>query len=62
MDALRKSVTEEKKPATKTKKARKRVAGQSEMLLPILGDRGGETAKQFGAVQSKRKLDEIALH
>jgi DNA end-binding protein Ku len=45
MDALRKSVAEEKKPATKTKKGRKRIVGQSEMLLPIQGDRGKDTAK-----------------
>jgi hypothetical protein len=44
MDALRKSVAEERKPAAKTKKGRKRIAGQSEMLLPIQGGSGKATA------------------
>jgi hypothetical protein len=43
MGASRKSVAEEKKLATKTKKGRKRIADQREMLLPISGDRGKET-------------------
>jgi len=55
MDALRKSVAEEKKPATKTKKGRKRIAGQSEMLLPIPGDRGKETAKHVTRSRPKQK-------
>jgi len=55
MDALRKSVAEEKKPATKTKKARKRIAGQREMLLPIPSDRGKETAKQVTRSRAKQK-------
>ena len=55
MDALRKSVAEEKKPATKTKKGRKRIAGQSEMLLPIPGDRGKETAKHVTRSRAKQK-------
>jgi DNA end-binding protein Ku len=55
MDALRKSVAEEKKPATKPKKARKRIAGQSEMLLPIQGDRGKETAKHVTRSRTKQK-------
>jgi DNA end-binding protein Ku len=55
MEALRKSVAEEKKPATKAKKGRKRIAGQSEMLLPIQGDRGKETAKQVTRSRAKQK-------
>jgi DNA end-binding protein Ku len=55
MDALRKSVAEEKKPATKTKKVRKRIAGQSEMLLPIQGDKGKETAKHVTRSRAKQK-------
>jgi hypothetical protein len=48
MDALRKSVAEERRPAAKTKKGqKKRVAGQREMLLPIQGGSGKETAKQL---------------
>ena len=55
MDALRKSVAEEKKPTTKTKKGRKRIAGQGEMLLPISGDRGKETAKHVTKSRAKQK-------
>jgi DNA end-binding protein Ku len=55
MDALRKSVTEEKKPATKIKKARKRIADQREMLLPIQGDKGKETAKHVTRTRAKQK-------
>jgi DNA end-binding protein Ku len=55
MDALRKSVAEENKPATKTKKGRKRIAGQGEMLLPIQGDKGKETAKHVTRTRAKQK-------
>jgi DNA end-binding protein Ku len=55
MDALRKSVAEENKPATKTKKGRKRIAGQGEMLLPIQGDKGKETAKHVTRARAKQK-------
>jgi DNA end-binding protein Ku len=55
MDALRKSVAEEKKPATKTKKGRKRVVGQREMLLPIQGGSGKEAAKHVTKSRAKQK-------
>jgi DNA end-binding protein Ku len=55
MDALRKSVTEDKKPTTKTKKGKKRIADQSEMLLPIQGDKGKETAKHVSRTRAKQK-------
>ena len=37
MDALRRSIAEEKASSTPPKKARKRIEGQGEMLLPIAG-------------------------
>jgi DNA end-binding protein Ku len=37
MDALRQSIAEEKASSTPPKKARKRIEGQGEMLLPIAG-------------------------
>ena len=44
MDALRRSVSQERRAAPSPKKGRKRVAGQTEMLLPIAGKKGKETA------------------
>jgi DNA end-binding protein Ku len=44
MDALRRSVAQEKRAPASPKKARKRVAGQTEMLLPIAGKKGKEVA------------------
>lgn len=55
MDALRRSIAEEKKPPTKTKKGRKRIAGQREMLLPITGDKSKETAKPVTRSRVKHK-------
>lgn len=55
MDALRRSVAEERKPTTKTKKGRKRIAGQGEMLLPISGDKNKEMAKHVTRSRAKQK-------
>ena len=55
MDALRRSVTEGKKPTTKAKKGRKRIAGQGEMLLPIHGAKSKEKAKSIPRVGAKQK-------
>ncbi len=44
MDALRRSIAEEKRPTAASKKGRKRIAGQGEMLLPIPGKKGKEAA------------------
>src|ERR1700751_3826947 len=44
MDALRRSVGQEKHTPASAKKGRKRVAGQTEMLLPIAGKKGKEAA------------------
>ena len=44
IDALRRSVAQEKRVPAPSKKARKRVAGQTEMLLPIAGKTGKEAA------------------
>jgi DNA end-binding protein Ku len=46
MDALRRSIAEEKAASSPPKKGRKRNEGQSEMLLPIAGEKGKQaTAK-----------------
>jgi DNA end-binding protein Ku len=44
MDALRRSVAQEKRAPASPKKGRKRVAGQTEMLLPIAGKGSKEAA------------------
>ena len=44
MDALRRSVAEERRAAAPAKKGRKRIEGQREMLLPIPGKKGKEAA------------------
>jgi DNA end-binding protein Ku len=44
MDALRRSVAQEKRVTPGPKKGRKRIAGQTEMLLPIAGKKGREVA------------------
>jgi DNA end-binding protein Ku len=44
MDALRRSIAEEKRAAAPVKKGRKRIAGQTEMLLSIPGKKGKEAA------------------
>src|SRR6202023_1955815 len=44
MDALRRSIAQEKTASTPPKKGRKRIQGQSEMLLPIAGKKGKEAA------------------
>jgi DNA end-binding protein Ku len=44
IDALRRSVAQEKRAPASSKKGRKRVAGQTEMLLPIAGKKGKEAA------------------
>ena len=44
MDALRRSVAEEKRATAPAKKGRKRIEGQKEMLLPISGKKAKEAA------------------
>jgi DNA end-binding protein Ku len=44
MDALRRSIAQEKTASTPPKKGRKRIQGQNEMLLPIAGKKGKEAA------------------
>jgi DNA end-binding protein Ku len=56
MDALRRSVAEEKcASAPPSKRGRKRIAGQTEMLLPITGRKGKETAAKPVARPSGRQ-------
>ena len=44
MDALKRSIANEKQSAPAAKKGRKRVEGQREMLLPIAGKKGKDAA------------------
>lgn len=46
MDALKRSIANEKKSTAAPKKSRKRIAGQAEMLLPISGKRSKEVAAE----------------
>jgi DNA end-binding protein Ku len=46
MDALRRSIAEEKGASAPIKKARKRIEGQRELLLPIVGKKGKESASK----------------
>jgi DNA end-binding protein Ku len=44
MDALRRSISANKEARPQAKKAKKRIAGQTEMLLPISGKKGKDAA------------------
>jgi DNA end-binding protein Ku len=55
MDALRRSVGQEKRTRASAKKGRKRVAGQTEMLLPIAGKKGKEVAAKPSARPGARQ-------
>ena len=46
MDALKRSIADEKRTSPLAKKGRKRIAGQGEMLLPIIGKKGKEVASK----------------
>jgi len=57
MEALRLSIAQERKAtAAPSKKARKRIDGQGEMLLPILGKKGKQaTAKPAERVTARHE-------
>jgi DNA end-binding protein Ku len=55
MDVLRRSVTQEKQAPARPKKGRKRIEGQTEMLLPIAGQKGKEVAAKPAAKPSARQ-------
>ena len=55
MDALRRSIAEEKATSTPPKKGRKRIEGQGEMLLPIPGKKGKEAAANLAERPSARQ-------
>jgi len=57
MDALRRSLGEKAPAARKApvKKARKRIEGQKEMLLPISGKKEKEAAKPAARPAARRK-------
>jgi DNA end-binding protein Ku len=54
MDALRRSVAQEKRAPASAKRGRKRIAGQTEMLLPIAGKKSKETAAVRPAGRQKK--------
>jgi len=55
MDALRRSAKTDKKAAVRPKRGRKRIAGQTEMLLPIPGRKSRKAASKKAARPSARK-------
>jgi DNA end-binding protein Ku len=56
MDALRRSIGQEHAaPAAAKKKASKRIAGQTEMLLPIAGKKGKEAVAKPAAKPTARQ-------
>jgi DNA end-binding protein Ku len=55
MDALRRSIADGKGTASLPKKGRKRVEGQTEMLLPIAGKKGKESATKATARPTARQ-------
>jgi DNA end-binding protein Ku len=54
IDALRRSVAQEKRAPASAKKGRKRIARQTEMLLPIAGKNGKEAAVARPAGRRKK--------
>ena len=55
MDALRRSIAQEKAASAPPKKGRKRIEGQGEMLLPIPGKKGKEAAARPAERSSARQ-------
>ena len=55
LDALRRSIEQEKRPSAAAKKRRRRIEGQTEMLLPIPGKKGKEAAGKTTARPSARQ-------
>jgi DNA end-binding protein Ku len=55
MDALRRSIAQEKRAPASSKKRRKRVEAQTEMLLPITGKKGKEVAKPTVRPSARQK-------
>jgi DNA end-binding protein Ku len=55
IDALRRSIAQEKRPPASAKKGRKRIEGQAEMLLPIAGKKGKEVAAKPAAKPTARQ-------
>ncbi len=55
MDALRRSIAQEKRAPAPPKKGRKRIEGQTEMLLPIAGKKAKEVAAKPEAKPTARQ-------
>jgi len=54
MDALRRSISEGRKAAPPPKKAKKRIEGQGEMLLPIAGKKPAKEAAKAVKDEAKK--------
>jgi len=61
MDALRRSIAEEKATPTRPKKGRKRTEGQGEMLLPIAGKKRKETVAEPAERPSTRQKKSVDM-
>ena len=59
MDALCRSIAQEKAASTPPKKGRKRIEGQGEMLLPIAGKKGKETVAEPAERPSTRQKKSV---
>ena len=55
MDALRRSIAQEKAASAPPKKGRKRIEGQGEMLLAIAGNKGKEAVAKPAERTSTRQ-------
>ena len=55
MDALKKSLAADKGARPEAKKSKKRIKGQREMLLPIIGKKGKEAAKPVARAATRQK-------
>jgi DNA end-binding protein Ku len=55
MDALRRSIAQEKRAPASSKKGWKRIEGQTEMLLPITGKKGKQVAKPTVRPSARQK-------
>jgi DNA end-binding protein Ku len=55
MDALKKSVAADKGARPEAKKGKKRIEGQREMLLPIIGKKGKEATKSVARAATRQK-------
>ena len=55
MDTLKKSIASDKGARPQSKKGKKRIEGQREMLLPITGKKGKEAAKPVARAATRQR-------